>query len=52
MKLLVKILIALAIVGVVLLGIGIRNGGELYTALQDGELVAINDYYDAPTLVN
>ena len=49
MKLLVKILIALAIVGVVLLGIGIRNGGELYTALQNGELVAFQDNFDAPT---
>ena len=52
MKLLVKILIALALVGGILLGIGLRNGGELYTGLQDGELVAIDDYYDAPTLVN
>lgn len=47
MKLLVKILIALAIVGVILLGIGILNGGELYTALQNGELVALNDRFDS-----
>ena len=47
MKLLVKILIALAFVGVTLLGIGILNGGELYTALQDGRLVALNSRFDS-----
>ena len=47
MKLLVKILIALAFVGVTLLGIGILNGGELYTALQDGRLVSFQDSFNS-----
>lgn len=47
MKLLAKILLVLAIVGVLLLGIGIWNGGELYTALQDGRLVALNSRFDS-----
>ena len=41
MKLIVKILIALALVGILLLGIGILSGGELYAALQDGKLVTL-----------
>ncbi|MBQ8143776.1 MAG: hypothetical protein IJ042_03145 [Butyricicoccus sp.] len=43
MKLIVKIMIALALLGGILLGIGLKNGGELYTSLQDGELHTFQD---------
>lgn len=47
MKLIVKIMIALALLGGILLGIGLRSGGELYTSLQDGNLIAANDRFDS-----
>lgn len=47
MKLIVKIMIALALLGGILLGIGLRSGGELYTGLRDGELLSPNRKFDS-----